>query len=116
APAACPRARRREGRAAGQPPRRRSSGGRRLIREEREQAAERVPELAALDDEVELAVLEEELGTLEAVGQRLADRLGDHAWAGEADERARPSPCCRRDTRTRRRPPRPKSRPPGRRR
>src|SRR5207245_10454430 len=75
APAACPRARRREGRAAGQPPRRRSSGGRRLIREEREQAAERVPELAALDDEVELAVLEEELGTLEAVGQRLADRL-----------------------------------------
>ena len=38
-------------------------------------------QLAALDDEVELAVLEQELRALEALGQRLADRLRDHARA-----------------------------------
>src|SRR5437660_1691402 len=45
------------------------------IREECEEAAQRVLEVAAIDDHVDLAVLEEELGALEAFGQRLADRL-----------------------------------------
>ena len=45
--------------------------------------------LAAIDDEVEHAVLEQELAALKAFGQLLANRLLDDARAGEADERAR---------------------------
>ena len=48
-----------------------------------------VAQLLALDDHVEHAVLEQELGALEALGQRLADGLLDHARSREADERAR---------------------------
>src|SRR6266481_928632 len=48
-----------------------------------------VAHLAALDDEVEHAVLEQELGALEPFGQLLADGLLDDARAGEADERLR---------------------------
>src|SRR5206468_224996 len=44
-----------------------------------------VAHLAALDDEVEHAVLEQELGALEPFRQLLADGLLDDARAGEAD-------------------------------
>ena len=43
----------------------------------------------ALDDRVDHAVLEQELGALEALGQLLADGLLDDARPGEADERLR---------------------------
>ena len=45
--------------------------------------------LAAIDDEVEHAVLDEELAALEPLRQLLPDRLLDDARAGEADERLR---------------------------
>src|SRR5215510_13162854 len=61
----------------------------RLVGEERENAAERVLEIAPLDDQVELAVREQEFRALEALGKRLANRLGDDPWAGETDQRAR---------------------------
>src|SRR5262245_64366175 len=61
----------------------------RLVGEERENAAERVLEVAPLDDQVELAVREQEFRPLEALGKRLANRLGDDTRAGEPDQRAR---------------------------
>ena len=45
--------------------------------------------LAPIDDDVEHAVLEQELAALESFGQLLADGLLDDARAGEADERLR---------------------------
>ena len=48
-----------------------------------------VLQLAAIDDDVEHAVLEQELAALEPLGQRLADGLLDDARAGEADQRLR---------------------------
>src|SRR5438552_2585156 len=65
------------------------AGPGRLAGEEREDAAESLLELAPVDDEVDLTVLEQELRALEPFGQGLADRLGDHARPGEADQRAR---------------------------
>src|SRR5262245_62391227 len=61
----------------------------RLIGEERENAAKRVLEFAPLDDQVELAVREQEFRPLEALGKRLPDRLGDDPRSGEPDQRAR---------------------------
>src|SRR4029450_6340298 len=61
----------------------------RLVGEERENAAERVLEVAPLDDQVELAVREQEFRALEALGKRLANRLGNDARSGEPDQRAR---------------------------
>src|SRR5262249_6007683 len=46
-------------------------------------------EIAPMHDEVEHAVLEQELGALESVGQLLTDGLLDDAGAGEADQRPR---------------------------
>src|SRR5439155_1408893 len=60
----------------------------RLGGEEGENAAERVLEVAPLDDHVELSVREQELRALEAFGERLADRLGYDPRPGEADQRA----------------------------
>src|SRR5437867_1309154 len=48
-----------------------------------------VASIAALDDEIELAVLEEELGALETLRERLTDGLGDDAGSGEADQGSR---------------------------
>src|SRR6187455_2911901 len=89
APAACPPSPRLAARGAG--PRLRDTSWSRLDgtrSEEGEDAAERLAQLAALDDHVELTVLEEELRALEAVGQRLPDRLRNHPRAREADEGA----------------------------
>src|SRR5205814_2372249 len=61
----------------------------RLVREEGQDPAQRLLEVAPVHDQVELPVLEQELRALEALGERLADRLGDDARPGEADERAR---------------------------
>src|SRR5262245_4592254 len=61
----------------------------RLVGEERENTAERVFEVAPLDDQVELAVREQEFRPLKALGKRLANRLGDDPRAGESDQRAR---------------------------
>src|SRR5512138_185478 len=61
----------------------------RLIGEERENAAERVLEFASLDDQVELAVREQEFRPLEALGKRLPDRLGDDPRPGEPDQGTR---------------------------
>src|SRR5687767_13023274 len=51
--------------------------GRGLLREQGEQRGDLVAHLAAIDDEVERAVLEQELAALEAFGQRLAYGLLD---------------------------------------
>ena len=48
---------------------------------------ERRLHLGPVDDQVEHPVLEQELRALEALRQRLPDRLLDHARAGEADQR-----------------------------
>src|SRR4030095_5186696 len=61
----------------------------RLGGEERENAAERLLEVAPLDDHVELSVREQELRALESLGQRLTDRLGDDPRSGEADQGTR---------------------------
>ena len=50
---------------------------------------ELVAHLAAVDDHVDRAVLQQELGALEAFGQRFAHGLLDHARPGETDQRAR---------------------------
>src|SRR5258705_13858911 len=57
--------------------------------EEGEDAAERVLEVAALDDHVELPVRQQELRALKSFRQRLPDRLGDDPRAGEAPQRPR---------------------------
>src|SRR5262245_63266915 len=61
----------------------------RLGGEERENAAERLLEVAPLDDHVELAVREQEFRALESLGERLTDRLGDDPRSRESDQRAR---------------------------
>ena len=57
--------------------------------EEREQRRDLGAQLGPLDDPVDEAVLEQELGALEAVGQLPADRPGGDPRAGEADQRVR---------------------------
>ena len=52
-------------------------------------ARDRRLHLAPIDDQIEHAVLEQELAALESLGQLLPDRLLDDARAGEADERLR---------------------------
>src|SRR5713101_7047580 len=58
------------------------------VQKEIERAGDEGLEVFAVDDGVEEAVFEEELGTLETFGEFLADGLLDHAGAGETDERA----------------------------
>src|SRR5687768_2149313 len=48
-----------------------------------EQRGEAAAHLAPVDDQVDCAVLEQELAALETLRQRLAHRLLDHAGAGE---------------------------------
>ena len=45
--------------------------------------------LAPIDDQIEHALLEQELDSLKALGQLLTDRLLDDARPGEADQRLR---------------------------
>ena len=59
----------------------------RLPHHQRQQVREAVAHLAAVADLVDRAVLEQELGALEAFRQLLAHGLLDHARAGEADQR-----------------------------
>src|SRR5260221_780939 len=56
---------------------------------EPEQRRDLGPEVAPMDNPIDEAVLEQELRTLEAGRQLLADRAGGDAGAGEADERVR---------------------------
>ncbi len=58
-----------------------------LAVEHGEQHREAVAQLAAVHDQVDRALLEQELGALEAFRQLLAHGLLDHARAGEADQR-----------------------------
>src|SRR5918994_6228568 len=46
-------------------------------------------QLAAIDDQIEHAALDQELAALEALGKLLTDRLFDDARAGKPDERLR---------------------------
>ena len=73
------------------PARRRPAGAAAAARRhaEAQHAGDDVLQLAPIDDDVEHAVLEQELAALEALGQLLPDRLLDDARAGEADERLR---------------------------
>ena len=66
-----------------------SIGGQLGRLEEREQRGDLGAQLGPLDDPVDEAVLEQELGTLEAVGQLAADRARIDPRAGEADQRLR---------------------------
>src|SRR6187549_1122127 len=52
---------------------------RRLAHHQREQRGQAVAHLPAIDDQVDRAVLDEELGALEAFRQRLPHGLLDHA-------------------------------------
>jgi hypothetical protein len=54
-----------------------------------DQLRQRAPEVAAVDDPVDDAVLEEEFASLEAAGELDADGVGDGLRAGKADEVAR---------------------------
>ena len=63
--------------------------GRRLRHHEPQRARDGRLQLASIDDEIDEAVLEQELAALEPFGQLLADGLLDHARTGETDERAR---------------------------
>src|SRR5690554_5004162 len=54
----------------------------------REQRRDLIARLPPVDDHVDRALLEQELGALETFGQRLAGGLLDHARPGEADQRA----------------------------
>src|SRR5438067_3691000 len=55
----------------------------RLVREEGQDPTQRLLEVAPVHDQVELPVLQQELRALEALGERLADRLGDDARPAE---------------------------------
>src|SRR5690349_936210 len=57
--------------------------------EQSQHGVQPVAQLPAVDDHVDGALLEQELGALEAFGQLLAHRLLDYARAGEADQRLR---------------------------
>src|SRR5688572_23885158 len=65
----------------------RSGFGQGLALEQRDEPRDALAQLAPVDDHVDRALLEQEFRALEALGQRLAHRLLDHARAGEADER-----------------------------
>src|SRR6185503_148534 len=54
----------------------------------REQRRDLIARVAAIENHVDGALLEQELGALEALGQRLARRLLDDARARETDQRA----------------------------
>src|SRR5258706_10332311 len=66
-----------------------SSLGHRLALEQREQARDLVAQLPAVDDHVDRAFFEEELGALESLGQCLAHPLLDDARPGKAHQRSR---------------------------
>jgi hypothetical protein len=53
-----------------------------------EQRGQSVAQFAAVDDHVDGALLEQELGALESFRQGLAHRLLDHARTGESDQGA----------------------------
>jgi hypothetical protein len=59
-----------------------------MLSHESQRSRDGVFHFAAIDDQIEHAVLEEELAALESVGQLLADGLLDHAWSREANQRA----------------------------
>src|SRR3990172_6989104 len=61
----------------------------RQIGEEGEDSLQGLLQFLALDHKVHLAMILKKLGTLEAIGERLSDRLRDHPGAGKADEGAR---------------------------
>src|SRR5262249_17137306 len=61
----------------------------RLTHQERQHGAELVAHFPTVDDDVDRAVVDEELGALEAIRQRLAHGLLDDARAGKADLRLR---------------------------
>ena len=63
----------------------RTSGNRLGLKQQREQVSKLVAHFAPVDDHVDRAMLEQELGTLKPFGQRLAHGLFDHARTGEAD-------------------------------
>src|SRR5262249_15570101 len=79
-----PRARRSPARRHRQNLRRRPGPG---LAQEPAQIGERGSQVAARYHHVDHAVIPEILGTLETVGQLLADGLLDHARSGKADER-----------------------------
>src|SRR6185437_5329801 len=54
--------------------------------EDAEQVGQLVAHFAAIDDQVDRAVVEQELGALEAFGQGLAHGLLDHPRTGETDQ------------------------------
>ena len=59
------------------------------MHQDRQHGRDARPQLAPVHDHVDGAVLEQELAALEALGQRLAHRLLDHAGTSEPDQRAR---------------------------
>src|SRR5207247_5173200 len=86
-PAACRPSPRRAARGSARPPRGTSwAGGGAATAEEAEDPTEGLAQLAALHHEVDLPMLQEELGTLEALRQGLANGLGDDPRPGKADE------------------------------
>src|SRR5205809_7387111 len=63
-----------------------STHSRRLLAAEVHQSRDLAAEVFAVDDEVDEAVLLEELAALEAFGQLNLDRVPDRPRAGEADQ------------------------------
>src|SRR3546814_2811505 len=69
------------------PRRRYADSGRALgLHQDAEQVGQLVAHLATVDDQVDRAVVDQELRTLESFRQRLAHGLLDHTRAGEADQ------------------------------
>jgi len=66
---------------------RRAGGDRRTLHEHGQQRRELRPHLAPVDDQIDGAVFNQKLGTLEAFWQGFAHSLLDHPWAGKADQR-----------------------------
>ena len=62
---------------------------RRSLLQQSQQLRDALAHVAAVDDHVQPAVLEQKLAALEALGQRLAHGLLNHARTGKADQRAR---------------------------
>src|SRR5262249_58313626 len=56
------------------------------VRDVVEQLRDRAAQVAAVDDPVDEAVVEQELAALEPLGEADAHGLGDHLGAGEADQ------------------------------
>src|SRR5262249_39930987 len=63
-----------------------ASGGLGQLQQQSQERGDLVAHLAAIDDHVDRTVIEQELTALEALGQRLAHRLLDHARTGKADD------------------------------